>query len=385
MSSFNPRKFTDPDWLATIAPWRLAALLRPWRDYLGGRGFELPQRSDECIDCHGLSSVLIAPDATTPTDMVDALYFVHETSSPDAMDQLLEDAALSGIRPSDDSHVTAADVAIDIWLANPQALQLRHAQTLAVRQTSFDYYGNSSGGGRRFPDVSDAARQRIEAAFDEWFDKKRRGRGSRLLVFRQARQVWLLVRHGEIMRREASHGDDGSAGTAFYRPQKHDVLVYDERSGEIGIHAGTLGEKRLYLKTLGAHLFNDENHFPARSRFTLMPLVTLGADALLCNDIRGIDEISLIEYRVFWGGTFKELEVRRATDIFAAARERGIEDPITREPSAAVFRVKFTDARRERRVAIRRPASARYERDGDGAVIESWLRARGFLLGTGAD
>jgi hypothetical protein len=34
MVAFNPRKFTDPDLLKTIAPNRLIAFLLPWKDYL---------------------------------------------------------------------------------------------------------------------------------------------------------------------------------------------------------------------------------------------------------------------------------------------------------------------------------------------------------------
>jgi hypothetical protein len=187
-----------------------------------------------------------------------------------------------------------------------------------------------------------------------------------------------MVRHGERMKREASHGDDGSAGTAFYRPQKHDVLVYDQRTDEIGVHAATLGEKRLYLKTLGMHLFGSETYFPSALRFNLAPLVHDGADALLCKDVPGIEAIRLVEYRLFWGGAHKEHEVRRATDIYAAAQARGLEPALKREPAAAVFAVKFRDSTRERRVTIRKPASARYERNDDGALIEAWLRARGF-------
>jgi hypothetical protein len=384
MSTFRLKKFTDPDWLAKIAPERIVALLRPWAAYLAGRGCVLPETGVNGIDCHALSGILMAPDAKTPPDLVDALYFIQETSVDDVVDELLQDAAAEGVAVSNGPDATAADIAIDVWLSKPALLQRRHAQALAVRQQSFDYHGGRTGEGRSFPRIDRAARQRIEAAFDEWFDSRMRGRGSKLLDFRQGHLVWLLVRHGERMHREASHGDDGSAGTALYRPQKHDVLVYDERTDEIAVHTGTLGEKRLYLRTLGEHLFGDEAYFPSGPRFTLAPLASEGADALLCEDIPGIEAIRLIEYRLFWGGSHNEQEVRRATDIYAAADARGFGQPITREPAAAVFKVKFADSARERRVTIRKPASARYERNDDGAVIEAWLRARGFLVGTAA-
>ena len=383
MSSFNPKKFTDPDWLATISPGRLVSLLRPWTAYLERRGFQFPKAGAAELHCPTVASILMAPDASTPPDMVDALYFIQETSSVEDMEALLEIAASHGLTLDDDPQVTPADVAIELWTSQPALLKAHHAEALACRQQSFDYFGGTRRP-RPFPDIDEATRLLIEAELDDWFEARRRGRGSRLLIFRHGSLVWLLVRHGHVMRREASHGDDGSAGAAFYRPQQHDVLVYDERTNEIGVHASTLGEKRLYLRTIGAHLFQDAGYFPSSPRFTLAPLADDGPDALVCEDIPGIDAIRLIEYRLFWGGAYKEQEVRRATDIYAAAAARGIERPIPMEPTAAVFKVRFTDSTRERKVTIRKPASARYERDGDGAVIETWLRARGLLLRTGA-
>jgi hypothetical protein len=46
----------------------------------------------------------------------------------------------------------------------------------------------------------------------------KRWKASTLFVFRHAPLVWILVRHGLPMRREAGHQDDGRATTEFYRP-----------------------------------------------------------------------------------------------------------------------------------------------------------------------
>lgn len=72
--------------------------------------------------------------------------------------------------------------------------------------------------------------------------------------------------------------------------------------------------------------------------------------------------------------------MRRATDIFAALTARRAGTMMGGIPSAAVFRVKFDDSPKERRVVIRTLASARYERNEDSELVEQWLRARGYLL-----
>ena len=90
--------------------------------------------------------------------------------------------------------------------------------------------------------------------------------------------------------------------------------------------------------------------------------------------------MKLIEYRQYWGGTHKESEVRRATDVFAALEKRRSGQITGVTPSAAVFRVTFSGTPKERRVVIRTPSSARYERKEDSEIAEHWLRERGFLL-----
>ena len=380
MATFNPRKFTDPDWLRTIAPDRLIAFLSPWSQYLAGRGYVLPPSGVSAVDCNALAEILMAPDQATPTAMVDALYYVHETCSPEDMEELHAKVAARSLAIVDDPQATPTDYTIEVWLVDPSLVQERHAEALARRQQQFDYFAGRGGRRRTFPTVDDPKRRLIEAAFDEWFMANKRGNRCTLFIFHHAPNVWLLVRHGKPMRREASHRDDGSSETEFYRPRQHDVLIYDETTDEIGVHAETKGERNLYLRTFGRILFEDQNYFPQVPKYTLAPLVVHGAAALNCADIDGIEHVKLVEYRQFWGGEHKENEVRRATDIFAALAVRGATTMMGGTPSAAVFRVKFEDSPKERRVVIRTPASARYERNEDSELVEQWLRARGFLL-----
>lgn len=380
MTKFDLRKFTDPDWLRTIAPERLVAFLAPWRPYLTSRGFQLPPPGSKLVDCEALASVLMAPDATTPPAMVDALYFVHETCSPEDMDELHDKIQQQGLSIPDDPDAGPADYAIEVWLVDKDIILEHHAEAFARRQQSFDYYSGVHGARRKFPNIAAKTKARIEAALDDWFAQHRRGRGSRLFVFRHSPTVWLMIRHGEPMRREAAHLDDGNADTQFYRPQKHDVLVYDEANDEIGVSGSTKGEKALYLRVLGLILFGDEGYFPQKAKYTLEPLVEFGADSLKCDDILGLDCVRLVEYRQYWGGQYKESEVRRADNIFAALAKRKASQTMSGTPSAAVFKVKFSESEKERRVVIRVPSSARYERNEDCEIIERWLYERNFII-----
>jgi hypothetical protein len=255
MVAFNLRKFTNPDLLKTIAPGRLIAFLSPWREYLAKRGLPLSGNGRSEIDCDALAHILMDPDASVPKDMVDALYYVHETASDEDMDALLDLAKTRTVEIEHDPQTTVADVAIQMWLAAPDILREHHAEAIAFRQKNFLYYRGAHGDKRAFPKVDDDLRRQLEMALDDWFDDHKRGRGCRVFFFPHGKKVWILVRHGQPMRREASQGEDGRSSTEFYRPQQHDVLIYDTASDEMSVHANTKGEIKLYLACFGRLLF----------------------------------------------------------------------------------------------------------------------------------
>ena len=153
------------------------------------------------------------PDASVPKEMVDALYYVHETASEEDMDALLDLAKSRSVKVEHDPRTTVADVAIQMWLAAPDMLREHHAEAIAFRQKNFLYYGGAHGEKRAFPTVDNELRLQIEAALDDWFEEHKRGRGCRIFLFPHGKKVWILIRHGLPMRREASHQDDGKSST----------------------------------------------------------------------------------------------------------------------------------------------------------------------------
>jgi hypothetical protein len=80
------------------------------------------------------------------------------------------------------------------------------------------------------------------------------------------------------------------------------------------------------------------------------------------------------------GGRFKESEVRKASDLFAALEHGRRDLPKWGQLKRAVFSVLLNDASKPRRVTIRPPNIAIYDRDTDSDVVEAWLRRQGFIV-----
>ena len=381
MATHRLPKFTNPDFLKTIAPERLISVFRPYQDYLSRRQFELPDDPAGEIDYETLSAIIIHPHEDVPREMVEALYYIHEMSGIEQMDDLLA-AANARHRPIDvGPDASPADVAARVWLAYPDLLREQHAEACAARQKSFTYFAGRSGRGRVFPPPSEETLRQLEQDLDDWFEEHKRGRDSRVFIFDQTGKVLIVVRHGLPFRREGSRRD-GKSAIEFYRPEIHDVLIYDPEFDEIGVHvhSRTLGEQKLYLSAIGRHLFGDDGYFPSDDRFRLDPLIERGAAALACEDVRGLESIKLVEYQCFFGGQFKESEVRKASDIFAALGDARRHHLARGQLKRAVFSVKLRGEANARKVTIRPPNIAIYDRDSDSELVEMWLRNQGFII-----
>lgn len=380
MATFRLRHFSSPHVLRSIAPERLLSFLQSYHVFFADRGYELPvAEAEEEIEYQRLIDIFMAPSEVTPRELLDALFLVDEMSTHEGMETLIEAAIRENIPLDNGDEHSPADIAIQVWLHDREILERKHAEQFLFKPKSFEYYQTDRDEPPPFTSLPTGTRQRIEHDLDDWFEEKRRGRGTRVFAYPDEHEVRFLVRHGEPFKREESlTGADVSS--VCYRPLKYDVVVYDRQLGELRINARLVGEKKLYRQQFGRHLFGDENCFPGTAKYTLEPLREYGADSVACGDIDGIESIVLTEVHFFWGGSQGEIEIRKAADVFAALEARGRQMPERARIIKAVFKVKFADSNTPRSVKIRPSNIAEYTRDCDAAVLEQWLSLRGFIV-----
>ena len=379
MATYNLQRFAQPAVLKAMAPKRLHEFLGPYQSYFDGRGLSLPSpNASNGLDYEHLVEVLMSPDADTPKDLVDALFFVNEMSTDECMDLLLEEAETNGLSLEGKPDPTAADVAVQIFLQDRQLLERKHAEQYLTRPRVFEYFQTEARPVPAFKQPSWVTLVALEFDLDNWFEKKKRGRGSRVFVYPKGDSIWFLVRHGDPFRREGSL-DGGQTSSVFYRPEKHDVLVYESAVGELRMNACNKGEKETYRVEFGRHAFGNEDFFPGTGKYTLEPLRRDGAASIVCTDVDGMDWVRLKEVQFLWGGAEREIEIRKAKDLFAALEGRGQSMPARAPILRASFHVKFTDAKSPRIVTIRPSNIAQYTRDSDADVVEDWLQKRGFI------
>jgi len=375
----------------------LVALFAPWATYLSRRGVHLPvpgavlmaaepiagygaraarAQPANGIDYERLAGVLIDPDDDVPLELVDGLYLIDEMATPEAMDELLESAG-DFIKLDESDEQTPADVATQVFLKARHVLERKHAEQFVGERKSFVYFLSKQAPNGHFKAPDRKKLEALEGDLGQWFLKKKKGDQVRVFPYPKPDEVWFLVRHGEGFRRESAQ-KGGQSTCVFYRPEKHDVLVYNPAIGELRINAGSAGEQDLYRRAFGLHLFGSADHFPnGHKKYTLDPLRTDGPAALACGDVDGLESVHLVEIAYFWGGAQNEISIHKAGDFFAALASRKGSIHKARIIGAK-FRVKFADSKTPRMVSIRPPNVAKFTRDDDGKRIDEWLKLRTF-------
>ena len=207
MTTLNLQRFTRVETLRAIKQELLAEFLQPYNYFFQSRGVSLsPQEDSGELDCKGLVNVFMHPDADTPDGLADALYYIHEMATTDGMDQLMEEAEKSAIRIAYHPGSTPEDIAIQVWLADREIVERKHAEQFLSRPKSFEYY-QSANEPTSIGKLKNDTLRGIEKNLDDWFEKKKRGRTSRVFAFPRGAETWFLVRHGEPYKREGSIKD----------------------------------------------------------------------------------------------------------------------------------------------------------------------------------
>jgi hypothetical protein len=322
------------------------------------------------------------PTENIPIEMVEALYFIQEMSGDEQFDELCEQAKTVNLTVAADC--TPADLAIALWLHDPELIKRPHAEVLALTPKSFTYFQAKKKPKNKAP-LNPTADQRkdMERDMDAWFLQNKRGDGSRVLAFpaNDESKTYFLIRHGMPFKREGKI-EEGQSGSIFYRPEFHDVVIYDNENHELAIFNKSQAkkEREMYLTLFGSHFFKDADHFPNDDKYTLQPLRDYGKDALACADIQGMEEVKLTEIQLQFRGPLNDRRIDRSKNIFDSLTKGSRQFPTFGDLVSATFSVKFENSKRPRKVKIRTPNVANFDRKEDSHLVETWLRKRGFVI-----
>jgi hypothetical protein len=343
--SFKLKHFSNPVTLKQIDKVLLLGLLEPYRGFLAARDATVISGNE--VDYEKLASILMSPGDDTPPRLLESLFYVDEMACDECHDDILEKAAEYGIDLSKMDTATTADLAVAVWLKNPNVLEAIHAEGFVDKAKKYDSFFSASHGVPRRPHASSAKLQAVEQELDKCFEKRKRGHGTKVFQFQRESKTWFLIRHGDLLKRQGILVD-GEPSSIFYRPEKYDVLFYDYQTGELAIHAGAEGDRIQYCKTLGKYLFGSELFFDIdrRGKYTLEPLRIDGEVALRYSDVPGIEKVTLEDLQWRYDSDQTHTESHRANNVFDALNEQSLSIPVDAQLTKATFKIKFRSSRK---------------------------------------
>jgi len=352
------------------------SLLKPHQEYLVGRGFRFPGNGDAELDYQKLAEILINPDENLTCDLGEALYTIDQLSRVEYLDDLLEMARARDIDtgPGD---VTTADLAVRIWLNDRRALErLEGARHLDTKKR-FEYFRSPKAGPGIPPWQLPDDLSRLDRDLSAWFEARKRGRGAKVFAYPSEDEVYFLIAHGLPYCRVPSH-ENGQLSSVFFRPGRHDLVVYSAAANELRVNATTAAEMDLYVEQFGLHLFGAADYFACAEKYTLEPLRQKGRDALQCADIEGIEAVKLHSIEYDWGVGIQRIEADRGADLFDHDHLQSILFPEEPRILRVRLEIRFARSRKSKVIGIRPPNIVEYNRGTEAPLVDELLQKRGL-------
>jgi len=316
-----------------------------------------------------------------PEELVNALFIIYEMADDNKMDLLYETAKKYNVELDSDPDTSAGDLATQLYLKNPKALEKVHAEIFSKKLRAHHYFKSDQPAPDNFTLPDNNVIIEMQNALNKEFSARKYGRGCRLECIRSdTDKINIIIRHGRPFKREGCLKDDKS-DTVFYRPEMHAVIVYNQEQNEISINnTAAKWQKELYLNVIGKYLFGAEDYFLSGDKFTFETLRADGEKCLVCSDIPGIEYVKLTEVHLKWISKGNPQEVRKSDNYFTCSQQWREDFPSGAKISTVQLLFRFTGEKSPKRITISSPNIASSSSDNFGELIDTFLMARGFVM-----
>jgi len=225
--------FMDAVELRGIGAASLSRLLGKYAEFFKERGITLGG-DDDAFPFEDLADVLQRDRLVMPQDLADALWLITEMADASSLEALNDIARRESLLRDEDEGLTAADLAVRIYLHDAAILREKRNQRRTKRQRSFIFLS----AGRPCPQspftMEAGMRKHFEAACRDEFMKRQHGRGVQLRAYPEDDIVRFMVLHGEGITRMGVM-QDGATSSVLLRPAKYDVFHFDPHRGILGM------------------------------------------------------------------------------------------------------------------------------------------------------
>ncbi|MDD5483651.1 MAG: hypothetical protein PHP98_08380 [Kiritimatiellae bacterium] len=90
---------------------------------------------------NSLAGVLMSPEGL-PDSLNDSLYAIDEMATEDGQQRQEDGAAEQNLNLAFDEKSSREEIALQVWLADPELLARKHNEQRLIRLSSFEYYSS---------------------------------------------------------------------------------------------------------------------------------------------------------------------------------------------------------------------------------------------------
>jgi hypothetical protein len=361
-------------------PGTVRPLLAEHRDYFMRQGLDIDALTNDDGCARLLLRTFTSSDERMPGDLLRDLYILDEVADEDGHQRILEEAADRQISlrsiPCD---MSAGDFAATVFLKHPDLIRVCHEKTIAREVKR--YYEYRSRDHRRFTLADlEAKVSGIKTVLGPWFEERKRTGKCEVFGYQEGDEVRVLITHGGLFRADGNITNQLELSRLAWRPQKHDSIIYDTRTGILKVHAQYEPERKVYRETLGKALAMDARFFLAGACYTLEPLRSNGGVLALADGVNGA---RLTEVVVETESSECREAHFKGNDLTKMVAGCG-ETPVPAgEITRGCFAVSYTTGGRPRKLEVRLPNVADHDRDRDGVANEGFLRGNELVVSDG--
>jgi len=385
----GPRRcFATAKALQRLEAVLLCEVLMKFPEYLKARDLKLPANpNQDNLDYEAIRAACIYGDM--PADLDDVLCYVSIMGTTAGWEQIQEEAR-SRKKKLDFAadNLTHADLVMKAWLwdwpKNKSLLEESYSRARIHARSSYVYFPPLRDARHKYKMPSEAAVAVMKQDLADYFVAEGLGKGSNIVWFEFEKEVWFLIRYPGRLKRQETYDEEGTTENLSFKPVEYDAVVYHKIYGDLRMNTSRIREHRKYRIFFGYALLSSENLFsPAGRMITLEPLKGHCLGIFTSDDINGLAEIEPVELAYHRIGEIGREIIWRAdkhTTLLASNKL----DPFllpddTDTVRYAKFRYRLKDRTKYDSLTVHQGDSMTYERDGDSAVLEEWLRTRKFV------
>ena len=381
MAGSNLRKFKNPEVLRKFSFQRLLEMVGRYKGYFDRMQFRIDGATEETFDYDGLAAILSNQMFVGEyEELFNGFALVGATSMECFNDVLRTFIARSPYADELTDTMSTADMALLVYLHNPEELSVLETDYAALKKKSFAMRATR----RNIRDLVVTPDQihDFEEGMNRIFQSKNYGSTARVtLTENDSGEIVLLVRHGDSYRRQGSVMNGRKSKTIGFQPESYNTLSINRETGELrlGIPTSPKWMEDAYCRQLGKSLFDDYDAFSAPRINDLDKIKELGRNILVYHGAAEVKSISLLSIKAFLSGDNGMCAILEADngDLFRDMDRHHFKLSSMGRITRAKFLVRI--GRSERTIILDASNRSGYDYDDFGMVVDEWLRQVGVI------